>query len=152
MLGFFRKRRDEALKREALELGSRMMENVNAALDRWKAERLVTRADMMASAFDERLVELEPSQGLTFPELANIDALACLKNWHEQKNKLAAEAAIYLTGDDVQFLDLIEGGPRFTEITYERIDEVGLQLANHIVESIGQACTRRGETPLTENS
>jgi hypothetical protein len=148
LLGFLRKRREAKLLRQAHELSAGMMENVNRALDRWKAERLIVREELFAISFDERLVELKPTEKLPFPELAHIEALACLKNWREQKDTFAAEAALYLTDEDQQFLDLLGAGERFTEIVYERIEEVGHQLATHIVESTDEACANRGEAPF----
>lgn len=142
---FLRRRRNAKLKAKAIELGNQMMEEVNRKIELWRMERMEPRREMWAASFDERIVALEPQEALSFDEIAEIEALALLKQWHLGKVKCVAEVMEYLSDDDIEFLDMIEAGDRFTEVIYEKFDEVGLALANQVTQTIEEARERRSQ-------
>ncbi len=49
MFDFIKKRRNEKMKREAVEIGNRIIENFNTALWRWREERMETRRESSGS-------------------------------------------------------------------------------------------------------
>jgi len=142
LLGFFKRRKREAAKREAIEIGSKIVGQANEAIAKWRAEMMESRREMLAASFDERLVSIEPEDGLSFKEIAEIEALALLKNWHERKNEYAKEATGYLDNDTMEGIDIIGIGEEFTAFIYKTIDEVGRSLADDIERAMAEACAR----------
>ena len=145
MFDFIKKRRNEKMKREAVEIGNRIVENFNAALWRWREERMETRRELMSTAFDERIMVVEPVDGLSFSEMADLEALALLKNWDEKRDEYASEAMLYLDDETVEGLDILGVGDDARNTIYRFINEVSESLEKDIDQTIQQAKVRRGE-------
>jgi hypothetical protein len=144
VLGLFKRRRNETMKRDALRIGGELMGGVNARIEQWRAERLETRREMWESAFDERIVALEPEEGLSLNDLLQIEGLSLMQTWDSGRDERVKEAMFYLTDEDVQFLEMIDGGERITQVLYEKFGEVSTVLEAHIDEAIGEELKRRG--------
>lgn len=145
MFDFIKKRRNEKMKREAVEIGNRIIENFNAALWRWREERMETRRELMSTAFDERIMVVEPVDGLSLSEMADLEALALLKNWAEKRDEYACEAMLYLDDETVEGLDILGVGDDARNTIYRFINEVSEALEKDIDQTIQQAKVRRGE-------
>jgi hypothetical protein len=146
MFGFGKKARQEKAKREALEIGERAVGNFNDALSRWRELSLESRRTMIDNDFAERLLSLEVEGGLCFETAAEIDGLACMKNWIEGTAQYRQEFAQIVDDEAMQCLAAI-GVEAEAENHLERhIDEVTAELEQDIDVSITEATQRRGET------
>lgn len=145
MFDFIKKRRSEKMKREAVDVGNRIIEDFNAALWRWRKERMETRRELMSTSFDERIMVVECVDGLSFSEMADLEALALLKNWDEKRDEYASEAMLYLDDETVEGLDILGVGDDARKTIYRFINEVSEALEKDIDQTIEQAKARRGE-------
>lgn len=145
MFDFIKKRRNEKMKRKAVEIGNRIIENFNAALWRWREEKMEARRELMSTFFDERIMVVECVDGLSFSEMADLEALALLKNWDEKRDEYAAEAMLYLDDETVEGLDVLGVGDEARNTIYRFINEVSEALEKDIDQTIQQAKVRRGE-------
>lgn len=145
MLGWLKKRRQEYAKREALRIGGEVAERVNAGIEQWRAERLELRREMSSNDFDERIVTLEPEGDLTYEELLEIEALAFMKNWYEQHDKIIGETKFYISDDDLDCIEIIGGQARFVELLGEAFREVSTALEAHVDQSIREALVVRAK-------
>lgn len=145
MFDFIKKRRSEKMKREAVEIGNRIIEDFNAALWCWREERMETRRELMSTSFDERIMVVECVDGLSFSEMADLEALALLKNWDEKRDEYASEAMLYLDDETVEGLDILGVGNDVRNTIYRFINEVSEALEQDIDQTIQQAKARRGE-------
>jgi hypothetical protein len=146
MFGFGKKARQEKAKREALAIGERAVESFNDALSRWRELSLESRRTMIDNDFAERLLSLEPEGGLCFEAVAEIDGLACMKNWIEATEQCRQEFVQIVDNEAMQCLAVI-GVEAEAESHLERhINEVTVELEQDIDASITEATQRRGET------
>jgi hypothetical protein len=141
---WFRKRKQARAKKEALEIGLRAVEKVNAAMSKWEATSLQLRRTMLADSFDERITDQSQGSGLEFFEWAEIEAIACLKNWIELRESVVSEIASFIDLDAWETLKIIGAEDEYLRKLYERFDEVGHALAEDIENAIEQEGMRRG--------
>jgi hypothetical protein len=145
LLGWLQKRRTEANKRRAIKIGTAVVERVNVGIEQWRAERLELRREMSSNDFDERIVGLEPQEGLSYEELLEIEALAFMKNWYEQHDKIIGETKFYISDDDLDCIDIIGGQERLVELLGEAFREVSSALEAHVDQSIAEAIKVRAK-------
>ena len=143
----FAKRRKEAAKREAAELGDRLVERINLTLSYWRENALETRRTMFDQMFAERLTGLEPSDELTFEMLAEIEALALTKNWFENADEYTAEFMDLLGEEDIECIRLLEIESELQGHIWRNIQEVSDLLDEDVNRTISEALHRRGEVP-----
>ena len=148
-MGWLQKRRQAKAKREALRIGTEVVERVNAGVELWRAERLELRREMSSNDFDERIVTLEPEGDLTYEELLEIDALAFMKNWYEQHDKIIGETKLYISDDDLDCLEVFgeEVKQRFLDMLADAFREVTTALEAHVDQSIQEAIAIRAKRP-----
>ena len=145
MFGFGKKARHESAKREVLAIGERAANNFNDALSRWRELALESRRTMIDNEFAERLLTLEPTDGLCFETMAEIEALACMKNWIDGAEQYRGEFALIVDKETVQCLAEI-GIKADADSHIERnIDEVTSEIEQDIDIVIDEAVYRRGE-------
>lgn len=143
MLGWLAKRRKEANKRKAIEIGTRVVERINAGVELWRAERIAMRREMVAHDFDQRIVTLEAEDGLSYHEILEIDALACMKNWYEQHELIIGQTKFYISDDDLDCIEIIGGQDRFLEMIQDALREESDLLEAHINQAIQEALQLR---------
>ena len=143
----FGKRKKEAAKREALEIGNALVERINATLAYWRENGLENRRSMTENFFLERLVALEPTEELSFEMLAEIEALALTKNWVEGADEYAAEFMNMLSEDDIECISILGIEDEVRNHVWRHIQEVSDLLDEDVNRAIVEAVERRGETP-----
>lgn len=139
MLDWFKKRKNDRNKRESLRMGIEAVERINAGVEQWRAERIVLRREMSSNDFDERLVTLSESDGLSYEQVINIDALAFLKNWYEQFDNVMGETKLYLADDDLAIVEMVGGQERFLKMLTDAWTEESNTLQAHVDQSIAWA-------------
>jgi hypothetical protein len=147
MFGFIKKVRQEKAKREALEIGHRAVENFNDALSRWRELSLESRRAMVDNDFAERLLSLDLDSGLCFETVAEIEALACIKNWIEGEERYHHDFAQMVDADAMQCLAVIGAEAEAGGHIQRNINEVTAEIEQDLDISIAEALMRRGETP-----
>lgn len=145
MFGFGKQRRQEKAKRELLEIGERVVGIVNNALEQWRATSLEMRRSMLDGTFAERIVSLEPTDGLSFETVAEIEALALMKNWVEGASDHKVEFAQLLDRDTLDCLSTLGIWAEVDSHLDRHIGEVNVELEGDLDRAITEAVQRRGE-------
>lgn len=145
MFGFGKQHRQEKAKRELLEIGERVVGIVNEALERWRATSLEMRRSMLDEAFAERIVALELSEGLSFETLAEIEALALMKNWADGVSDRKVEFVQLLDRDTLDCLATLGIGGEVEGHLDRHIAEVSVEIEEDLDRAIIEAVQRRGE-------
>jgi len=149
MFGWAKRRKTEAMKREAIEIGNRVVERVNSTLAYWRENDLENRRSMMDQFFAERMATLEPTEEMSFEMLAEIEALALTKNWHEGAEKYASEFMSMLDEEDVECIRLLGVEDELQKHVWRNIQEVTNLLDEDVNRTIAEALARRGESPTS---
>lgn len=145
MFGFGKQRGRKKAKRELLEIGERVVGIVNEVLERWRATSLEMRRSMLDETFAERIVTLEPSEGLSFETVAEIEALALMKNWAEGAGDHKIEFVQLLDQDTIDCLATFGIGSEVEGHLDRHIAEVNVELEDDLDRAITEAVQRRGE-------
>lgn len=145
MFGFGKQRRQEKAKRELLEIGGRVVGIVDEALEQWRATSLEMRRSMLDETFVERIVSLEPTDGLSFETVAEIEALALMKNWVEGASDHKVEFVQLLDRDTLDCLSTLGIGAEVDSHLDRHLGEVNVELEDDLDRTITEAVRCRGE-------
>lgn len=151
MFGFGKRKQTKA-KREAIEIGEQVVDRVNKALTLWRTESLESRRTMLDNSFAERIVGLEADGGLSFETVAEIEALALMKNWLEASPEYEAEWVRLIDQDTLDCLGVIGIEDDVHAHIESNIAEVTRDIENDLDIAITEAVERRSETPLRAGS
>ena len=147
MFDFGKKARQEKVKREALEIGARAVENFNQSLTNWRNLSLESRRTMIDNDFAVRLVSLDLIGELSFETVAEIEGLACMKNWIEGIPQYRDEFANFVDEEAIKCLSVIGVEAETNGHIQLQIDEVTAELERDIDLAITEAVKRREEEP-----
>lgn len=145
MISFLKRRRQERMKKEVIEVGTAVMEAVNQTVEQWR-EALSLRADLVLASFDERIVVLCPEGDLTLTEVQEIEVLAMMKNaWIDDREERLSEAR-ELLGELWAYVDELGVRSEVEAFIAETYDQAGRDLAASALIAADQEAARRGET------
>lgn len=148
MFDFLKRRKAESAKREAIEIGSASVERINAGLSSWRATSLEMRRTMIEDFFAERLVEIVPEDDLSFEELAEIEALAAMKNWFEALSEsVVPESDKFVSQEDREIMGVMGIESEIDHQLNRHVQEVSAILEQNINEMIDEAVRRHGDEP-----
>ena len=145
MFGFGKRRRQEKANQEALAIGEQVTERVNAALSEWREASLEIRRALLDESYAERIVALQPTDELSFETLAEIEALALMKNWLETASDYGVEFVQRLDRDTLDCIAALEMGKEVQAHLDLHIGEVSQRLEIDLNLAITEALQRRGE-------
>ena len=145
----FGKRKREAAKQEALAIGLRHVEVVNATLEHWSTDVLNMRRGLLDEFFAERLVSIDGDDEMSYEMTAEIEALALTKNWLEGVESYANEFWQMLDEETIGVVDVLGIRDEVNQHVYDKISEASAMLERDVNLAIDEAITRRGEVPTS---
>ena len=102
---------------------------------------------MTEDLFDERIINAEPVDDLSFEYMAELEALALSKNWNSSFDTCVDQFNGLLSEDTHAIVDTLDLQSEVDGRLQRIFSETSEQLDKHVNDTIREAVIRRGETP-----
>ena len=146
MFGFGKKRRQEKLRQEAFALSEQFSLKLNDALAHWRDTSLEPRRAMFDARFAESVVTLTPNDRLSFESLAEMQALALMREWVERADIWKQEFMQTVDQDILEGIELLEMEKNLEDLLQIYFSNVTKSLENDIELAIIDSIRRQGDS------